>query len=178
LDGGVEEAEEGSMMKTTWMRSIATFGLLVASLAGTGCDSGVPPASESPTTPDLVAEQQAETEIHQLLDYQVAAWNEGDLEGFMSGYLRGDELRFVSGTELRRGWDTALRRYRETYPDRAAMGTLAFEELDVRLLDTDWAMVTGIFRLVREADEPWGRFTLILHDGEDGWRIVHDHTSS
>ena len=51
------------------------------------------------------------------------AWNEGDIEGFMAGYLPSEELRFTSGNEVRRGWRQTLKRYRETYPDRAAMGT-------------------------------------------------------
>lgn len=113
-----------------------------------------------------------------VLDAQVEAWNEGDLEGFMAGYLRSEELRFTSGSEVRRGWRHTLERYRQTYPDRAAMGTLAFEELDVRVLSEHATMVFGRFRLTRESDEPTGLFTLLVERHGERWLIVADHTSS
>ncbi len=113
-----------------------------------------------------------------VLDEQVEAWNEGDIEGFMAGYLRSEELRFTSGNEVRRGWRHTLERYRQTYPDRAAMGTLAFEELDVRVLSEHAAQVFGRFRLTRESDEPTGLFTLLVERHGDRWLIVTDHTSS
>lgn len=113
-----------------------------------------------------------------VLDAQVEAWNEGDIEGFMAGYLRSEELRFTSGSEVRRGWRHTLERYRETYPDRAAMGSLAFEDLDVRVLSEHAAMVFGRFRLTRESDEPTGLFTLLVERHGEQWLIVADHTSS
>jgi hypothetical protein len=63
------------------------------------------------------------------------------------------------------------------------MGTLSFEEIDVRVLSRDWALVFGRWQLERESDRPGGLFTLVLQYREDllegsGWRIVHDHTSS
>ena len=113
-----------------------------------------------------------------VLDAQVEAWNEGDIEGFMAEYLRSEELRFTSGSEVRRGWRHTLERYRETYPDRAAMGSLAFEDLDVRVLSEHAAMVFGRFRLTRESDEPTGLFTLLVERHGEQWLIVADHTSS
>lgn len=156
---------------------VASIVLGFAFLACSGGEAGLPgggAASDDLSTAS-VAEKEA---IGALLADQVAAWNDADLDAFMQGYLNSGELRFVSGAEVRYGWEAALERYRQTYPDRAAMGTLSFEDLDVRLLGSDWAMVFGAFRLVRAQDEPRGRFTLILHREDEGWRIVHDHTSS
>ncbi len=113
-----------------------------------------------------------------VLDAQTAAWNDGDIEGFMAGYLPSEELRFTSGNEVRRGWNRTLERYRQTYPDRAAMGALAFEELDVRVLSEHAALVFGRFRLTRASDEPTGLFTLLFERHGDRWLIVADHTSS
>ena len=116
--------------------------------------------------------------VLEVLDAQVEAWNEGDIEGFMAGYLRSEELRFTSGNEVRRGWKRTLERYRETYPDRTAMGTLAFDELEVRVLSEHVAEVFGRFRLTRESDEPTGLFTLRVERHGERWLIVADHTSS
>ena len=123
------------------------------------------------------------SEVEKLLVDQVAAWNDGDIEAFMEGYRRGGELRFVSGAEVREGWAVTLERYRQTYPDRVAMGTLTFDEIEIRRLSSRHALAMGAWRLLREADEPNGRFTLLFErfDGESrwsGWRIVYDHTSS
>ncbi|MCE2558283.1 MAG: DUF4440 domain-containing protein [Acidobacteria bacterium] len=108
---------------------------------------------------------------------QVEAWNDGDIDGFMAGYLRSDELRFTSGSEVQYGWRQTRQRYHERYPDRAAMGTLAFENLDVRVLSEHAALVFGRFRLTRESDEPTGLFTLLLEQHGEQWLIVADHTS-
>lgn len=135
-----------------------------------------PPALEEPEPefdPQTVA-----AAVLDVLDAQVEDWNEGDIEGFMDGYLRTEELRFTSGNEVRRGWRQTLQRYRETYPDRAAMGTLAFEDLDVRVLSEHAAMVFGRFRLTRESDEPTGLFTLLFERHGERWLIVADHTSN
>ena len=115
--------------------------------------------------------------VLEVLDLQVEAWNDGDIDGFMAGYLNSDELRFTSGNEVRYGWRQTRQRYHERYPDRAAMGTLAFENLDVRVLSEHAANVFGRFRLTRESDEPTGLFTLLLEQHGDRWFIVADHTS-
>ena len=76
------------------------------------------------------------------------------------------------------GWQATLDRYRHAYPDRAAMGTLSFELRDVRVLSPQWAVVFGAWALDRAEDRPSGLFTLLFEKGPDGWRIVHDHTST
>ena len=57
------------------------------------------------------------------------------------------------------------------------MGSLAFEDLDVRVLSEHAAMVFGRFRLTRESDEPTGLFTLLVERHGEQWLIVADHTS-
>jgi ketosteroid isomerase-like protein len=118
--------------------------------------------------------------VRAVLAEQVTAWNRGDLEAFMQGYVQTDSLRFASGGTVQRGWQTTLDRYRRTYPDGQAMGTLAFEDLDVRILGPRWAVVFGRWQLAREAGLPdlGGLFTLLFERRPEGWRIVHDHTSS
>ena len=48
--------------------------------------------------------------IRAVLDAQVAAWNRGDIEGFMDGYWRSPETVFVSGDTVTHGWQTVLDR--------------------------------------------------------------------
>jgi ketosteroid isomerase-like protein len=117
--------------------------------------------------------------VRAVLDAQVAAWNRGDIDAFMDGYAREDSITFLSGDSFTRGWQTVLDRYKKNYDTRAKMGTLAFDDLELKPLSPFYIMVTGRFRLTRENGEtPHGRFTLIFRRTTPGWRIIHDHTSS
>lgn len=117
-------------------------------------------------------------EITEIILAGVEGWNQGDIDGFMGSYWRSDDLRFASGGTVSFGWQTVLDRYRVRYPDRKAMGHLVFSDLDVRLLGEEAALAFGRWTLEREDDAPTGLFTLILKRLPEGWRIVHDHTSS
>lgn len=116
--------------------------------------------------------------IRAVLDAQTAAWNRGDIDGFMDGYARSPDIVFISGDSLTHGWQTVLDRYKKGYDTREKMGTLAFSDLDVKLVSKDAAVVIGRWQLTRDKDTPHGRFTLIFRRRAEGWRIVHDHTSS
>ena len=118
------------------------------------------------------------SEIRDVLRAQQEAWNRGDIDGFMNGYARAETTVFVSGDEVRRGWQTVRDRYLSKYNDRAKMGTLTFSDLEIEQLGPDSAVALGRWELKRENDNPHGRFTLIFRKTPDGWRIVHDHTSA
>jgi uncharacterized protein (TIGR02246 family) len=116
--------------------------------------------------------------VRAVLDAQRDAWNRGDVEGYMDGYSRSADTVFVSGDNVTRGWQTVLDRYKNNYNSREKMGTLTFSDLEITPLGNDTALVLGRWQLQRANDEPHGRFTLILRHAKQGWKIVHDHTSS
>ena len=118
-----------------------------------------------------------DAEIRAVLSAQAAAWNRGDIDGFMNGYARSDATEFISGDRLARGWQTVRDRYKKKYDSREKMGTLTFSELKITRLGGDAALVIGRWRLVRKSDRPHGRFTLLFRHMPHGWRIAHDHTS-
>jgi ketosteroid isomerase-like protein len=115
--------------------------------------------------------------VRSVLEAQAAAWNRGDIDGYMDGYARDETTTFISGDTVTRGWKTVLDRYKRSYDTREKMGTLAFSELDIKPLG-DFYVVTGRWQLTRAGDTPRGRFTLLLRRTPAGWRIFHDHTSS
>src|SRR6476660_5002464 len=86
---------------------------------------------------------EAEKAIKQVMLDQAAAWNRGDIDGFMRGYWNSDKLIFVSGTNVTRGWQPTLERYKKSYDTRAKMGTLTFSALEVTVLSRDAAVVLG-----------------------------------
>jgi uncharacterized protein (TIGR02246 family) len=114
--------------------------------------------------------------IRAVIDEQAAAWNRGDIDAYMAGYAKSDDTMFV-GTDVTRGWTKVRDRYKAKYGSRARMGTLVFSDIDLRPLGDDDVVVTGAWKLTREADSPHGRFTLIFHHRKEGWRIVYDHSS-
>lgn len=116
--------------------------------------------------------------VRAVLDAQRDAWNRGDVEGYMDGYARSADTVFVSGDNVTHGWQTVFDRYKKNYNSREKMGTLTFSDLEVTPIGNDTAIVLGRWQLQRANDEPHGRFTLILRRTKQGWRIVHDHTSS
>lgn len=117
--------------------------------------------------------------VRQVLDAQVTAWNKGDLPGFMAGYWSSPELSFFSGSQRTRGWQATLDRYVDRYQSKGQeMGQLTFSDLEIEELGPDSAWVRGRWQLKRSKDNPGGLFTLIFKRLPEGWRIVHDHTSS
>src|SRR5579864_1646443 len=92
-----------------------------------------------------------EQDIRRVLDDQVAAWNRGDIPGFMEGYDKSDSTTFVSST-ITKGHAEVLANYRKRYPTPEKMGTLRFSDLEIRSLGSDYASVIGRFHLDRSAD--------------------------
>jgi ketosteroid isomerase-like protein len=120
-----------------------------------------------------------EPSIRQVLDDQVAAWNRGDIPGFMQGYDKSESTTFV-GPTITKGHAQVLANYLKRYPTRENMGTLKFSELEIRPLGADYASVIGRFHLDRSAQgggEASGIFTLLFHRTSQGWKIILDHTS-
>lgn len=121
-------------------------------------------------------ESNAQLAIRKVMDDQAAAWNRGDVEGFMQGYWKSEKLTFVS-SRVTRGWQQTLDNYKRSYDTREKMGTLTFSDLEITILSKDVALVLGSWSLKRANDAPGGKFTLIFRKFKEGWRVVHDHTS-
>ncbi|HYL36251.1 MAG TPA: SgcJ/EcaC family oxidoreductase [Bryobacteraceae bacterium] len=120
-----------------------------------------------------------DTQIRQVLEEQVAAWNRGDIRGFMEGYDKSGDTTFV-GAAITKGHAEVLANYLKRYPTREKMGTLKYSGLEIRPLGPDYAAVIGRFHLDRSAEaggEASGIFTLVFRKTSEGWKIILDHTS-
>ena len=124
--------------------------------------------------------QAPEAEVRRVLDAQTEAWNRGDLVAFMQGYWRSPELTFYGNNSVTKGWEQTLQRYRERYQSAGKeMGKLDFPEFDVEMLGAEYALARGRWHLrFHDGKEASGRTTLLLRKMPEGWRIVHDHSSS
>ncbi len=152
---------------TKTLRAVAALGIVAGVILVAGW------------TQQNAAEGRAKKEIRDVLDRQVEAWNRRDLECFMRGYWRSPDLTFYSGGTTVSGWEETLARYRKRYQSAGnEMGTLEFLDLKIELLGPRAAFVRGRFHLKMSSTEPSGIFTLTLRKFADGWKIIHDHTST
>lgn len=140
-------------------------------------------AGNEPVVRGAVDEERRERVIaaaRRTLDDQVAAWNRGDIPGFMAGYVRDESLRFASGGAVRRGWQETLQRYQTRYDSREKMGMLTFRDLEFLVINEDFVEVFGRFELKRSeaVGNSTGLFTLLMQREGDQWLVLHDHTSS
>jgi ketosteroid isomerase-like protein len=120
-----------------------------------------------------------ELDVIKVLLAQESAWNRGDLTAFASGYKDAPDTLFITH-QVSRGFAGMLDEYKHDYPTRAAMGTLAFSELEVRPLDENFAVVLGKYHLDRgkkEGGPAEGIFTLVFEKTDKGWKIIIDHTT-
>ena len=118
--------------------------------------------------------------VRGVLTAQQAAWNRGDLDGYLSGYERAASTTMIGSKDPLRGWDAIAAMYRAKYGDKARMGQLTFSDLEVRPLGSGFALALGRWALARDTaagGNVGGWFTLTLKRTAAGWRIVVDHTS-
>ena len=117
--------------------------------------------------------------IEERMAAQEAAWNAGDLEGFMEPYWQSDSLLFVGSRGPSFGWDTTLANYRKSYPDAAAMGQLTFGVEGIEPAGPHHALMLGSWRLDRtgEFELLSGWFSLVWERRDGDWVIIRDHSS-
>ncbi len=155
------------------MRVLRIIAIPVALL---GVFASVPQAPKlSANSQELQSDRAAITKI---LDAQQNNWNQGNVDAFLEGYWHSPDLTFSGSGGIARGWDGVLARYKKNYPDRATMGQLDFSNLEFRFLGTDAALVLGHWHLARSQGDVGGVFSLVWQRFPEGWRIIHDHTSS
>lgn len=125
----------------------------------------------------VFAQSSNEKKIIALLDKQSAAWNKGDIDGFMEGYWENDSLQFIGKSGITYGWNNTLANYKKGYPNAAAMGQLQFTIINVKRLSSHWYQVVGKWYLKRTIGDVGGHFTLLLRKIKGNWVIVADHSS-
>lgn len=116
-------------------------------------------------------------EVLDILAEQKNAWNNGDIEGFMMYYWRSKDFTFQSGNNRILGWDALLARYKKNYSGEN-WGVLDFKDIIVKALSEKTALVLGRWEVTRKDETLGGLFTLVIQRKPEGWRIIHDHTSS
>lgn len=132
--------------------------------------------------PSFVADEEEEeailVELQAVLTRQQDAWNRGDLDGLLATYWHSDQVRYASGSQVLRGFETVRDRFHNAYPDSTAMGRLEYGDLEIEIVAGDRAVVFGHWMITRDTGELEGLFTLQFVKFPEGWLMVSDHTSS
>ena len=152
---------------------LALAGTLAAVVFGGGCrlESLNGNGDSAAIEPDLQAHVAA------LLDRQTAAWNAGDLDGFMSGYDRSPTTTYLGSSGLIEGYESIRQRYAPGFAPGAERDSLRVAELRVREVETRVAVATARYILERDGEvTATGQFTLVLLNAEGAWLIVHDQS--
>jgi ketosteroid isomerase-like protein len=118
-----------------------------------------------------------ELAIRQLLDDQVKAWNQGNLESFMQGYWKNDSLMFIGKSGINWGWQKTLANYKKSYPDTTAMGKLSFNIIVVKKISPEYYYVVGKWMLKRSIGDLSGHYNLLFRKINGSWLIIADHSS-
>lgn len=147
----------------------------------------LPACGSSAPVETAAAEREVIEEIETLIETQTAAWNSGDLEGFTSIY--SEECTFLSPSGLVRGREQVLERYRSRYPDRAAMGTLRLDFIEMVPLTMEVRSFLGLLRkegiygvtvaarwnlLYPDRETASGLTLIVFRRSPQGWQIIQD----
>jgi ketosteroid isomerase-like protein len=116
--------------------------------------------------------------IMNVMSLQQDAWNNGDIDSFMQGYLKSEELVFSGKSGPIYGWDNTRKRYYSSYPNTQIMGKLNFTVKKIRSISLNSAYLIGEYYLKRSTEDSYGHFTLLWKKVDDNWLIVSDHTSA
>jgi hypothetical protein len=125
----------------------------------------------------LFSQDKDEKEVRALLDFQTQEWNKGNIPAFMETYWKSDSLMFIGKSGVTYGWQKTLANYNKNYPDKAAMGKLKFELLQVKRLSATHFFVVGKWHLTRSIGDVGGLFSLLFRKVANKWIIIVDHTS-
>lgn len=150
-------------------RTSALDALLLGLLLSACASSGSTPAPSGDVPQHLT----------QLMNESAAAWNRGDLDGFLETYADDSQTVFM-GNPPTLGLDSIRARYQRTYfRSGRPRDQLTFDELVTRMLGPNHALMRGRCILTNPADnsKTYCRYTLIWEHRPEGWRIIHDHSS-
>ena len=164
-----------SIQKSSMKKYLLLLSVLVSQIANAQTTN----TTKSARDISIVYEQEQANikAIQAILDNQITAWNKGDIDAFMVGYLESDSLVFIGKSGPTYGYQNTLANYKKGYPDTSHMGKLKFEIINMKPLGTNYYFIIGKWFLKRTVGDLNGVYTLVFRKTKDGWKIISDHSS-
>ena len=132
-------------------------------------------AAPSAARADEAAEAAA---IRKVIADMEAAWNRGDFEGYMRGFLNPGVV-FVSRGKFQDGWQGTLDHYIADYggaPERR--GELRFYDIRIEMLGPDAAQLISRYELIGRENPQHGINTRLMRKVGGRWVIALNHVSA
>lgn len=126
------------------------------------------------TSFNTVNENKDEEAIKKVMMDQQLAWNNYDLEAFMEGYWKSEDLKFYGSGGITHGWKNTLERYKKSYPSKEYTGTLKFVLNEISKINETSYYVMGEYHLERSAGNADGIFMIIFKKIKGQWKIIAD----
>lgn len=120
------------------------------------------------------SEQKNKDAILAVMDMQVKAWNNYDLEKFMTGYWKSDSLKFYGKGGLTKGYENTLKNYQKGYPSKDHTGILRFKINDISKINKGAYYVMGEYFLTRKVGDANGIFMVLFKKIKGEWKIIAD----
>ena len=121
--------------------------------------------------------KKAEGAIRNVFEAGCAAWNRGDLDGYLASYWDSSRTLWISSGSLTRGKNAIVAAYKARFSTSRPMGKLIVDELEIDVLTPMDAIAFGRWRLVVDDQASRGFFTIQLRNMEGTWLFVADHSS-
>lgn len=112
------------------------------------------------------------------MEASAAAWNRGDLPGFVALYA--SDAVYASGNDVARGREAIAARYAKSFAGGAnTRGRLSVQPVAWRPLSAVHVLLVARWTLtpVGDAMPQKGLTTLLFERRREGWRIISDHSS-
>ena len=152
------------------LRTLALASLLAISVAS---------PSLAVSQNQLKTASQQELDVIKILLKQEAAWDRGDIDGFLEGYKDSPDTLFINNL-IQRGFEGMKADYHHNYPNKESMGQLTFSELEVHPIDDKVAVCVGKYKIERSKKNGGNAesiFSMVFEKTDAGWKIVVAHTT-
>ena len=137
------------------------------------------PLTKAQEPDQLFTATRLQLDVTKVLLAQESAWNNGDLDAYLSHYKDAPDTQAILGTPTR-GLANIRLAFRANFPNRDVMGTLQQDSVEVRALGDNFALATGNYHLTRPrkaGGDTSGGFTEILEKTPTGWQVIFSETT-
>jgi len=139
----------------------------------------VAPAAVSQKEDPLFTATRQQLDVVKIILAQQAAWNKGDLDGYLSHYKDSPDTQAVLAN-LVRGVDNIRSAYKQNFPSKDSMGEIEDTDIEVKALGDTYALATGRYHLNRSKKSGGaveGTFMELFEKTHTGWQIIFSQST-
>jgi hypothetical protein len=115
-------------------------------------------------------------EIRDTLTTMFDRWNRGDQAGYLTHYVRSDDLRWSMKGVWYKGWSSMYEVYGRDYP-KAAMGVTAIFDVEVQMLADGLGL--ALYRWTHDTprENVAGCTSQVFRKHGDAWLVEHENSA-